>query len=143
MKIRVKRFDSTMPLPKRHSERAAAFDLPAREAVTIPARQVGYIPLNVALETPAGHFLLIAARSSAHKKGIMLANGIGIGDPDYSGDNDEYKAVVYNFTDKSVTVEKGERIAQGMFVRSEEWEWDEVTHLGNESRGGFGSTGKS
>lgn len=141
MKIRIKRFDKRIPLPTYATPRAAAFDLAARERVEIPPKSVGYVPLNIACETPDGHFLLLAARSSAHKKGLMLANGIGIGDPDFSGDGDEYTAAYFNFTDKSVIVEAGERICQGIFVKLERPEWEEVETLGNPNRGGFGSTG--
>jgi dUTP pyrophosphatase len=141
MKIHIKRFDKDLPLPKRQTEGAAAFDLVARETITIPPHQVGYAPLNIAVETPAEHFLLIAARSSLHKKGLMMANGIGVGDPDFSGNEDEYKAALLNFTDKPIIVERGDRIAQGMFVKFVPSEWDEVDELKNKTRGGFGSTG--
>jgi len=140
MKIKIKRFDKNFPLPEYKTPGAAAFDLVARIGIEIPPREVGYVPLNIACETPDGYFLLLAARSSTHKKGLMLANGIGIGDPDFSGDADEYTAALYNFTDKSVKIEAGERIAQGVFVKLEKAEWDEVDKLENPTRGGFGST---
>jgi dUTP pyrophosphatase len=141
MNIKIKRFDKELPLPKRQTEGAAAFDLTAREAVTIAPGTVGYIPLNVAIETPPGHFLLIAARSGTHKKGIMMANGIGIIDPDYSGDNDEIKAAYFNFSAAPVAIEKGDRIAQGTFVKISHPEWIEVDEMENKTRGGFGTTG--
>jgi len=141
MKIRIKRFDKDLPLPKRHTDGAAAFDLVARETVTIPAREVGYVPLNIAVETPPGHFLMLAARSSTHKKGLMPANGFGIIDPDFSGDGDEIKSALYNFTDKPVVVERGDRIAQAMFVNFVSGDWEEVDEMPNKTRGGFGSTG--
>ena len=141
MKIRIKRFDKDLPLPKYHTEGAAAFDLAAREMVTIAPHAVGYVPLNIAVEAPLDHFLLIATRSSTHKKGLMMANGIGIGDSDFSGDEDEYKAALLNFTDAPVTVERGDRIAQGMFIKFTRGEWEEVEKMGNKARGGFGSTG--
>jgi dUTP pyrophosphatase len=141
MKARIKRFDKKLPLPKYHTDGAAAFDLSAREAVEIPPKEVRLVPLNVAIETPPGHFLLVAARSSTHKKGLILANGIGIGDPDFSGDNDEYHAAYLNFTDKPVVVEKGERIAQAMFVQFVKADWEEVERMDKKTRGGFGSTG--
>jgi dUTP pyrophosphatase len=142
MKIRIKRFDKELPLPQRHTAGAAAFDLAARETVIIPSHTVGYVPLNVAIETPAGHFLMLAARSSTHKKGLLPANGFGIIDPDYSGDADEIKGAYYNFTDAAVTVERGERIAQAMFVGFVHGDWEEVDEMPNKTRGGFGSTGK-
>ena len=142
MKIRIKRFDKSLPLPEYKTSGAAAFDLTARISLEIPSRKVGYIPLNIACETPEGYFLLLAARSSTHKKGLILVNGIGIGDPDFTGDEDEYAAAYLNFTDNTVQVEAGERIAQGMFVKFKKAEWEEVDSLGNKIRGGFGSTGE-
>jgi len=141
MKIRIKRFDKSLPLSEYKTSGAAAFDLTARIDIQILPREVGYIPLNIACETPDGYFLLLVARSSTHKKGLILANGIGIGDPDFVGDKDEYVAAYLNFTDNIVTIKAGERIAQGMFVKFEKAEWDEVDSLGNKTRGGFGSTG--
>jgi len=141
MNIKIKRFDKDLPLPKRQTEGAAAFDLTAREAVTIAPGTVGYVPLNIAIETPLDHFLLIAARSSTHKKGIMMANGIGIVDPDYSGNEDELKAAYFNFSVAPVVVEKGERIAQGTLVKISHPEWDETDEMPNKTRGGFGTTG--
>ena len=142
MKIKIKRFDKNHALPKHETEGAAAFDLRARETVEILPGKVGYVPLNIATETPPDHFLMLAARSGTHKKGLMPANGFGIVDPDFSGDGDEIKSAYYNFTDKPVVVEAGERIAQAMFVKFVRAEWDEVDHLENKTRGGFGTTGK-
>ncbi len=139
--IKIKRFDKTVPLPEYKTEGAAAFDLCARIAVEIPPKEIGYVPLNVAVEVPEGHFLLLVARSSTHKKGLIMANGIGIMDPDFSGDEDEYKAVYYNFTDKPVMIEKGERIAQGLVIKRETVQWQEVNVMENKTRGGFGTTG--
>ncbi|MBX4200719.1 dUTP diphosphatase [Candidatus Parcubacteria bacterium] len=142
MGIKIKRFDKEIPLPAYKTENAAGFDLYARIGVEIPPKEYAYIPLNVAVETPPGYFLLLVARSSTHKKGIWMANGIGIGDPDFSGDGDEYSAVYYNFTDKPVMVEKGERIAQGLIVKREFAQWEEVDAMPNKTRGGWGTTGK-
>ncbi len=139
--VKIKRFDKEVPLPVHKTQEAAAFDLHARTAVEIPAKEFKYIPLNVAVETPPGYFLLLVARSSTHKKGIWMANGVGIGDPDFSGDGDEYSAVYYNFTDKPVLIEKGERIAQGLIVKREAVQWQEVDQMPNKTRGGWGTTG--
>jgi dUTP pyrophosphatase len=142
MKIKIKRFDKELPLPKYHTEGAAGFDLAARKTMTIGPREVAYVPVNVAVETPSDHFLLIAARGSTHKRGLMLANSVGIGDADFCGDEDEYMAALWNFTDKPVTVERGDRIAQGIFVKFTRGEWEEVDRMENKTRSGFGSTGQ-
>lgn len=139
--LKIKRFDKSLPLPEYKTEKAAAMDLCARETVVIPARSIGYVPLNIAFKLPPEHFALVAARSSLHKKGVMMANGIGIGDEDYCGDNDEYRAVLFNFTDQEVTIEKGERIVQLLILERGKVMLEEVEHLGEKDRGGIGSTG--
>ena len=129
-------------MPEYKTAGAAGFDLTAKESITIEPGAIGYIPLNVAVETPRDHLLLLAARSSTHKLGLMPANGIGIGDSDYRGDGDEYKFAAFNFTRKAVTIEKGTRVAQGIFVKFTKAKWQEVSKMTAKTRGGFGSTGK-
>jgi len=135
MKVRIKRFDKSLPLPEYKTGGAACFDFTARVAAQILPKEIKYIPLNVAIEHPESHMLIMAARSSLHKKGLMLANNVAIGDTDFSGNADEYHAAVYNFSDKPVS------ITQGFFRKYEKAEWEEVEDLSNASRGGFGSTG--
>ena len=141
MKLKIKRFNKSLPLPEYKTDRAAAVDLYARVDTIIPSREVGYVPLNIAIELPLDHWALVAARSSLHKKGLMMANGIGVGDEDYCGDNDEYKAILLNFSDKEIMVKKGERLAQLIVLPRERVEIEEVEELGNKDRGGVGSTG--
>ncbi len=141
MKIKMKRFDNSLPLPEYKTKGAAAFDLHARIDTTIEPGSIGYIPLNVAVEVPKGYFGLLAARSSTHKFGLIPANGAGIMDADFCGDDDEFKFIVYNFTDKPVEIKQGTRIAQMLIMKVERVEIEEVGHLGNKNRGGIGSTG--
>jgi dUTP pyrophosphatase len=70
-----------------------------------------------------------------------MPHGVGIIDQDYCGAEDEIRLQVMNFTTEPVTVARGERLAQGLFVRTERAEFLEVADLGQETRGGFGSTG--
>lgn len=67
----------------------------------------------------------------------MLANGIGIVDPFYSGDEDEIKIQLLNFTDKPVKVVKGEALAQGVIVKREPVEWQEIETMGTNGHGGY------
>ena len=142
MRIEIKRFDKELPLPTYKTKGAAAMDLYARTEVKIGPHRVEMIPLNVALKIPEDCWVMVAARGSTHKLGIMMANGIGIGDWDYRGDNDEYLFPALNFTDHEVVVERGARIAQMMVCRMERVELVEVEETGEADRGGFGSTGK-
>ena len=141
-KIKIKRFDKKLPLPEYKTAGAVGFDLMARETTNIKPGMVGYIPLNIAVETPKDHILLIAARGSTHKQGLMPVHGIGIGDPDFSGNEDEYKFPAINYTKRLVTIKQGARIAQGIFIKFTKAKWQEVNKMKNKTRGGFGSTGE-
>jgi dUTP pyrophosphatase len=142
MEIPIKRIDKELPLPEYKTAGAAAVDCAARENTSIPARGIGYVPLNFALSLPKNHVGLLAARSSLHKRGLMFANSIGIFDEDYSGDGDEFKAILYNFLDEPVEILKGDRIAQLIIIPRDRVTWNEVESLGNPDRGGMGTTGK-
>lgn len=140
--LQLKRFDATLPLPEYQTNGSVGLDLYARESTVIPAGGVQRVPLNIAIQLPAGHWAMLAARSSLHKKGLMLANGIGVGDADYCGDNDEYQAALYNFSTQDVTVERGDRIVQLLILPYTRVSIEAVETLTNADRGGFGSTGK-
>ena len=141
MKLKIKRFDKSLPLPVYKTAGAVAVDLCARTDFTIESHQIGYIPMNVAIEIPDGYFILQSARSSTHKLGLMAINGVAIFDRDYCGDNDEYHFAAYNFTDKPVTIEKGTRLCQILLIKCENFDFNEVDVMDNPSRGGFGTTG--
>jgi dUTP pyrophosphatase len=141
MQVKIKRFDKSLPLPAYKTAGAAAFDLYNRIEMIIPSKKVVLIPLNVALEVPSGFHSILMARSSAHKLGIIAANGIGLIDNDYCGDNDELLFPAFNFTDKDVAIEKGTRLTQLLIEKTETIELLEVDHLKSSNRGGFGSTG--
>lgn len=141
MQIKIKRFDKSLPLPAYKTAGAVCVDLCARIDTVIEPHQVGYIPLNVAVEIPKNCWVTLIARGSTHKLGIMLVNGIGVGDTDFIGDGDEYTFPALNFTDKTVLIERGSRIAQIMVNKFEKMELNEVEHLGDTDRGGFGTTG--
>jgi len=140
--LKIKLFDKTLPKPEYKSKGAAAIDLYARTQTSIPAKQIGYIPLNIALQLPENHWALISARSSLHKRGLMLANGIGVGDYDYRGPNDEYMAAVYNFTESQVVIEKAERVVQLVVMHREPVKVVLEDDFSDPDRGGFGSTGR-
>ena len=142
MRIRIHRRSPSVPLPRYASEQAAAFDLAASEDTTIPPGQVVLVPTGLVIEVPAGMFLGIFARSSTPlKRGLMVANGVGVVDPDYCGPGDEVKIALLNFTAHPVQVSAGDRVAQGMLLPSARVEWEETATAKKDSRGGFGSTG--
>lgn len=142
MRLRITRLDSTIPLPAYGTAGSAAFDLMAAHDQTIAPRSIALIGTGLVIEVPAGYFLAILARSSTPlKRGLMVANGIGVIDPDYAGPADEVKVQLLNITDAPVEVRRGDRLAQGLVLAAPRVEWDEVATTRAESRGGFGSTG--
>ncbi len=141
MKVKIKRLDKDLPLPKYETNGSIGFDLLCRESVTVASRTVALIPANVIVETPPGYMLMVTLRSSTpRKRGLLIPHGLGVIDLDYCGEGDEIQIQIYNFTDQPVTVERGDRIAQGIFVRVDTAEWSEVSEMQSETRGGFGST---
>jgi dUTP pyrophosphatase len=140
--VRIRRLRDDVSLPAYESAGAAAFDLASAADVTIAPGTVRLVPTGLVVEVPAGMFLGIFARSSTPlKRGLMVANGVGVVDSDYCGPEDEVKIAVVNFTAEDVTVRKGDRIAQGMLLASPRVTWEEAGELAARSRGGFGATG--
>ena len=142
MKIRIRRLNANALVPQYQTPGSAAFDLAAADTVLIAPGEVRLVPTGLAIEVPAGMFLGIFARSSTPlKRGLMVANGVGVVDSDYCGPHDEVKIAVVNVTKNEVTVERGDRIAQGIVLPAPRVTWEEVDELRADSRGGFGATG--
>jgi dUTP pyrophosphatase len=142
MNVRIKRTRPHAVIPAYQTPGAAAFDLAAAETVTIQPGEVALLPTGLVVAVPAGMFLAIFARSSTPlKRGLLVANGVGVVDPDYSGPDDEVKIAVLNFTTSPVTVDRGDRIAQGILMHAPRVEWVEIDEVQSPSRGGFGATG--
>jgi dUTP pyrophosphatase len=142
MRVHIQRIDKELPLPRYESAGAAGFDVITRETTVIEPRQIALVPGNVIVKVPKGFALVLVPRSSLpRRKALVCPHSVGIIDQDYHGEADELKVQVQNISDAPVTVERGERIAQGLFMRVEQAEWVEVESHGVESRGGFGSTG--
>ena len=142
MNVKIKRIDKSLPLPVYQTKGAAGFDILCRKNTEIKPKEVALIPGNIIVKVPDGYMLLLALRSSVpRKKGLLKPHGVGILDNDYCGEEDELMIQVYNYTEKTVTVEKGERIAQGIFVKRGKFEWEESEKMASPDRGGFGSTG--
>jgi dUTP pyrophosphatase len=140
-KVTIKRVDTSLPLPTYATPGSVGFDLLCRVFTEIAPGSLGLVPANVIVHTPPGYMLLITLRSSTpRRKGLLIPHGIGVIDQDYCGEGDEIMLQVYNFRDEPITVERGERIAQGIFVPIARVNWHEVGEVG-QGRGGFGSTG--
>ena len=143
MRLKIRRLDPTVPLPTYGTDEAAGFDLASAHDVLVAPGQIALVRTGLVIEVPTGHFLGIFARSSTPlKRGLMVANGVGVIDPDYSGPNDEVMVQVLNFTSAEVRIARGDRIAQAIVLPAPRVSWQEVTEIREGTRGGFGATGR-
>ncbi len=137
--------NSNINLPVRSTKNSAGYDIEAAEDCTIPAFKLGQKPTLVKTGVKAymqpDEVLILANRSSnPGKKGLILANSIGVVDSDYYGnpDNDGHiMFAFYNIKDEDVLIKKGDRIGQAIFQKYLIVDEDIA---GGERTGGFGST---
>lgn len=118
-------------------------DLRSADYVELKAGEFKLISLGVSMKLPDGYEAHIVPRSSTFKTwGILQTNHMGVIDNSYSGNNDVWRFPAYATEDTVIRV--NDRICQFRIVkRQPEIEFIEVDDLGNEDRGGFGSTGRS
>jgi dUTP pyrophosphatase len=116
-------------------------DLRAAETVEIKKDEFKLIPLGVAMELPRGFEAHVVPRSSTFKNfGIIETNSMGVIDESYKGDSDFWFFPAYALRD--TVIQAGERICQFRIMKKmPQVELVEVQTLGNENRGGHGSTG--
>ena len=139
--VRIHRLDPSVALPAYQTAGAAGFDLAASTDMTVAPGEVALVPTGLVIAVPAGHFLGVFARSSTPlKRGLMVANGVGVVDSDYCGPADEIKIEVLNFTGQPVSIRRGDRLAQGVVMPYTRAAWREESPTAP-TRGGFGATG--
>lgn len=139
MEIKIKYFTDIEKIEK--IEKGDWIDLRAAEDTILKAGEFKLIPLGVAMELPRGYEAHIVPRSSTYKKfGIIQTNHQAVIDESYCGDNDQWLYPAYALRDTEI--HKGDRICQFRIMEKQpEITFTEVAMLGNEDRGGIGSTG--
>lgn len=139
--------NSNINLPVRKTKYSAGYDIEAAEDTVIPSFKKGMKPTLVKTGIKAymgeDEVLILANRSSnPGKKGLILANSIGVIDSDYYGnpDNDGHiMFAFYNIKDEDIEIKKGDAIGQGIFQKF--LITDNDVSQGQRT-GGFGSTSK-
>lgn len=116
-------------------------DLRCAEDIEMHKGEFKLIPLGVAMELPEGYEAHVYPRSSTFKKHkILLSNSVGVIDCSYNGDGDQWQFPAYAMEDTFIP--KNTRICQfRIFENQPNIELVEVESLGNEDRGGIGSSG--
>ena len=116
-------------------------DLRSAEDVTMKKGDFKLISLGVSMQLPDGYEAHVLPRSSTFKNfGILMANSAGVIDCSYNGDSDVWRFPALAVRD--TVIHKGDRICQFRIVKNQpEIQFVEVEQLGNDDRGGFGSSG--
>lgn len=142
MQIKIKYFNDEIEKLCYIDGKSDWIDLRAARKMELKAGEFGLIPLGVAMELPEGYEAHVVPRSSTFKNfGIIQTNHMGVIDETYCGDSDQWFFPAYALRDTVVDV--NDRICQFRIMKHQPaFSFDEVTSLGNEDRGGHGSTGR-
>ena len=138
--------DKDIHIPVRKTEHSAGYDVEAAEDVVISPFKLGckptLVPTGLKVYCKDDEYILLVNRSSGPKKGLVMANSIGIIDSDYYGnpDNDgHFYFQYYNVLDRDIVIHKGDVIGQVIFQKFLTTDDDAAC---GKRVGGFGSTDK-
>jgi dUTP pyrophosphatase len=142
LQIKIKYFDESLAKIEKFKI-GDWVDLRAAEDVELKQFEFKLIPLGVAMQLPEGYEANVVSRSSTFKNfGILQTNSYGVIDESYCGDNDQWFFPALAM--KDTVIKKNDRICQFRINKKmPEVEFYEVEVLGNDDRGGHGSTGKN
>lgn len=130
-------------LPERSTKNSAGYDFFNPNKVVCKSHEITMIPTGIKAQFPEDEALFLFNRSSnPKKKGLIILNGVGVVDSDYynNADNEgEMAFVFYNMLNEDVTLEAGEKLGQGIFMKYAKVDNDTAEA---KRTGGFGSTGK-
>ncbi|MGD9761247.1 MAG: dUTP diphosphatase [Candidatus Izemoplasmatales bacterium] len=147
MKVRgfevVKKYlNQDISLPERKTKASAGYDISCAKDTVIKSQSFFFVATGIKAYMPEDEVLQIYPRSSlSFKKQLVLLNSVGIIDSDYYNNPDnegEIMLIMYNYGQDDVLLKKGERIAQGIFIKysTVDNDFNNITRLG-----GLGSTG--
>lgn len=142
MKVKIVK-NNPFKVPAYETKGSAGVDLQAfiENPIVLKPLERALVPTGLFIEFPEGYEAQVRARSGlAIKHGISLVNGIGTIDSDYRG---EIKVILINLGDKEFVINSGDRIAQMVFIKHEQAQFELVEELNETERGegGFGHTG--
>lgn len=126
--------------PEYMTDGAACFDIQSSEDYTFHPNEQHVVGSGLRCEIPEGWAMLVFARSSLGLKRLIIPNSVGVIDSDYRG---EIKVPLLYLGDESISIQAGQRIAQGMLIKCHRAVFEKRDRLEETDRGsgGFGSTG--
>lgn len=130
----------TNGLPEYETSGSSGFDIRSDDFYMLLPGETLLVKTGFSVAVPEGYELQIRSRSGlALKKSVFVLNGVGTVDSDYRS---EIGVILHNNGERSFTIEKGDRIAQGVIVPIIKSNFQVVDELETTERnGGFGSTG--
>lgn len=133
--------DAGAKMPVRSTGGSAGYDLSAANRTSVMPWRTEPVDTGVHVAIPEGWVGLVFERSSLHKRGLSLANKVGVIDSDYRG---PIVLMMRNSTEQERVIDMGERVAQLVIVPFVSPDLIEVGSLDETERseGGFGSTGR-
>lgn len=131
---------SSCMFPEYKTDGAACFDISISSNRILKPKELCNFGTGLRVEIPKGWCLLVFPRSSLGQKKCIIPNSVGVIDSDYRG---EIKVPILNLSETEVLFEVGQRVAQGLLVRSKQCRLVQALSLSESARGsgGFGSTG--
>jgi dUTP pyrophosphatase len=142
VQVLITRLDPDLPLPRYAKPGDAGADIVSRIDITLAPGERALVPTGIAIALPDGYVALVHPRSGlAIKHGVTMVNSPGTVDAGYRG---ELQVILINHDrSESISIKRGDRIAQLVIQQVERAEFVEVTELPGSGRGtgGFGSTG--
>jgi len=138
--VKFKRLKTGAEVPKKMTSGSACFDAVLPESYNpIVPREIRIVPLGFSVELPTSFEMQVRARSGLASKGLIVANGIGTVDEDYTG---EVGVILINLSQSIFPLNKGDRICQLAIREVPSFEFVVVDELSETERGegGFGST---
>ena len=133
---------SDIPLPRRATAGSAGYDFVCPADITLHPGDAITIPTGIRCEMQPGWVLMLFPRSGlGFKHQIRLANTVGVIDADYfhAANEGHIMVRIVNGGDHALSISKGERFCQGVFLPHGLAEEEKVL---SDREGGFGSTGK-
>ena len=139
MELKVKRFTQSAKTPNQAHYGDLGYDIFADEDVVFKRNEFKLIKTGIGVQAYPNSGFFIKDRSSVASSGLVTHAGVI--DAGYQG---EVKILFHNIADKMMHINKGDKIAQLVPVKTTKFEILEVTDFHSTKRGehGFGSTGK-
>lgn len=142
--VNSRKYDSEIKMPNRATKASAGYDFYSPIDATIEPNTAKLIFTDIKACFAENEVLILCSTSGMGKRGVVLANGIGVIDADYynnAGNEGNIGFMLRNLGNEPYEIKRGDKIGQGIFTTF--LKVDDEDEITAEREGGFGSTVKS